>query len=328
MNMPRAWSFLVVMGTRQYGGNVGYDDSPSDIYRYDSDVANHLRVAQGDVAIVRTRDHVKGAAIVEQIIRGEGRKQRLRCPICSATNIKRRVTVSPAWRCKNQHSFDEPERQWDTVSTYEAHYKNTFQPTGSGLTVDQLHKAVIRPSDQMSIKEVDLSRLEDIFMSDPSLTPLLTDYVRRLSPEPEVSQAYDDVRTIIEARRSVLREISLRRGQVQFRNRLVERYGSKCQISGCAFLGLLEVAHINPYARSFDNSARNGLLLRSDIHTLFDLGMILINPDTFTVEIAAGLSGYGYDELNGVSLHLNGTKGPDKEGLRKRWQFFKRVPEV
>jgi hypothetical protein len=179
----------------------------------------------------------------------------------------------------------------------------------------------------MSIKEVDLSRLENFFISDPSLTPLLRDYVRRLSPEPEISQADDDVSTIIEARRIVLREISLRRGQIRFRNRLFERYGSKCQISGCAFPGLLEAAHINPYARSSDNSARNGLLLRSDIHTLFDLGMILINPDTFTVKIEAGLSGCGYDELEGVSLFLNGTNGPDKEALRKRWRFFEGLPE-
>jgi len=326
MTAPRAWSFLVVEGTRQYGGNVGYDDSPSEIYRFDSNVANHLRVAAGDVAIIRTRDHIKGAAIVEKIIAGEGQKERLRCPICSATNIKRRVKATPAWRCKNQHTFDEPERQWDTVSTYEAHYAKTFQPITAGLSVDHLHQAVIRPSDQMSIKEVDLSRLENFFISDLSLTPLLADYARRLSPDREISQVDDDVRSIIEARRIVLREISLRRGQVQFRNRLVERYGSKCQISGCAFPGLLEAAHINTYAQSADNSVRNGLLLRSDIHTLFDLGMILIDPETFTVKIDAGLSGFGYDELEGVSLLLNGTKGPDKEALRKRWRFFKTVP--
>jgi hypothetical protein len=178
----------------------------------------------------------------------------------------------------------------------------------------------------MSIKEVDLSRLENLLLSDPSLTPLLTDYARRLSPESEISQADDDVRTIIEARRIVLREVSLRRGQAQFRNRLLKRYGSKCQISGCAFLGLLEAAHINPYAPSSDNSARNGLLLRSDIHTLFDLGMLIIHPDTFTVKIDAGLSGFGYDEFEGVSLLLNGTNGPDKESLRRRWHFFEPAP--
>ncbi|PYE22642.1 hypothetical protein C8J32_11150 [Rhizobium sp. PP-CC-3A-592] len=79
MTTPRAWSFLVVEGTRQYGGNDGYNDSPSETYHYDTDVANHLQVAEGDVAIIRTRDHVKGVAVIEQIVTGEGRKERREC---------------------------------------------------------------------------------------------------------------------------------------------------------------------------------------------------------------------------------------------------------
>lgn len=322
MTVPRSWSFLVVEGTRQYGGNDGYNDSPTETYRYDSDVANHLQVAEGDLAIIRTRNHVKGVAIIEQIIPGEGQKERLRCPICTATNIKRRAKLLPAWRCKNQHVFDEPERQQDTVSTYEAHYANTFRSGGASLSLDDLQRAVLRPSDQMSIKEIDLSRLEKAFMAVTSLRPLLIGYAKRLSPEPEGSSADEGVGTIIEARRIVLREIAVRRGQVQFRNRLVARYGVRCQISGCAFPGLLEAAHIKPYARSSDNSVRNGLLLRSDLHTLFDLGFLSINPDTLKVKIDVRLRECGYDDFHDAGLFVNGTTGPDRNALRDRWQFF------
>jgi hypothetical protein len=322
MMTPRAWSFLIVEGTRQYGGNDGYNDSPAETYRYDSDVANHLKVAEGDVAIIRTRDHVKGVAVIEQIVPGEGKKERLRCPICSATNIKRRATLQPEWRCKSQHTFDQPKRQWDTVSTYEAHYANTFQSGGAGLSVDDVHRAVIRPSDQMSIKEIDLSRLEKALIAVPLLKPILTGYARRLSPEPERPYEDNEVGTIIEARRTVLREISVRRGQPQFRNRLIARYGMQCQISGSAFPGLVEAAHIRPYAMSSDNSVTNGLLLRSDLHTLFDLGMLLIDPQTLKIKIDARLLGCGYDGFEGAGLILNGTIGPDKNALRDRWQFF------
>ncbi|PYE21567.1 HNH endonuclease, partial [Rhizobium sp. PP-CC-3A-592] len=248
--------------------------------------------------------------------------ERLRCPICSATNIKRRATLLPAWRCKSQHAFDEPLSQWNTISTYEAHYAQTFQPVGASLSVDDLHRAVIRPSDQMSIKEIDLARLEKVFLAVPSLRPILTGYAKRLSLEPKRSHNDDEVGKIIEARRTVLREISVRRGQPQFRNRLIARYGMQCQISGSAFPGLLEAAHIRPYAMSSDNSATNGLLLRSDLHTLFDLGILLINPQTFKVKIDARLLGCGYDDLEDRSLFLNGTIGPDKNALRDRWQFF------
>lgn len=304
--------------------NDGYNDSLGETYRYDSDVANHLRVAEGDVAIIRTPEAVKGAAVIERIVRGEGTKERLRCPICLATNIKRRATLLPAWRCKCGHAFDEPERQWDTVTTYEAHYERTFQPGAAGLSVEDLHRAVIRPSDQMSIKEIDLSRLEKAFMAVPSLRPILTGYAKRLSPEPDRSSRDNDVGKIIEARRTVLREISVRRGQPQFRKRLIARYGMQCQVSGAAFAGLLEAAHIRPYAVSSDNSAANGLLLRSDLHTLFDLGILLIHPQTLKVKIDSRLLGCGYDGLGDRSLFVNGTRGPDRNALRDRWEFFER----
>ena len=43
-------------------------------------------------------------------------------------------------------------------------------------------------------------------------------------------------------------------------------------------LPVLQAAHIRPYALGGEHSLSNGLLLRSDLHTLFDLGYLTVEP--------------------------------------------------
>lgn len=89
--------------------------------------------------------------------------------------------------------------------------------------------------------------------------------------------------TANEGRKKVWRSIALRRGQRQFRDRLLAIYRQRCCVSGTDFDEVLEAAHIQPYSKSGTNSPKNGLLLRSDIHVLFDLFLISIDPSTKTV---------------------------------------------
>jgi len=53
-------------------------------------------------------------------------------------------------------------------------------------------------------------------------------------------------------------------------------------VSGCTLMEIVEAAHIKPHAEQPDDDPANGLLLRADLHTLFDLHLIGIEPDTLT----------------------------------------------
>jgi len=133
-----------------------------------------------------------------------------------------------------------------------------------------------------------------------------------------------DPRNIKEARERVLREINLRRGQLRFRAKLLEAYSRRCAVTGCDCPDVLEAAHILPYRGDNTNHIQNGILLRSDIHTLFDLGKIGINPATHKVIISDSLSGTAYARLKGkkVRLPLQLGSKPNTEVLRKhmgRW---------
>jgi hypothetical protein len=104
-------------------------------------------------------------------------------------------------------------------------------------------------------------------------------------------------------RKRVFREIVHRQGQPAFRRKLISAYGGRCAITDCPVESVLEAAHIVAYNGEQSNIVTNGLLLRADIHTLYDLGLINVNPQ-FVVEIASSVAGTGYDKLNGKKIKL------------------------
>ena len=73
--------------------------------------------------------------------------------------------------------------------------------------------------------------------------------------------------------------VTLRQCQPAFRNALMDAYERRCAITGCTIDAVLEAAHISPYRGIKTNHVTNGLLLRADIHTMFDCGLIKVHGD-------------------------------------------------
>lgn len=125
-------------------------------------------------------------------------------------------------------------------------------------------------------------------------------------------------------RKKRLREIVERRGQPDFRNKLIAAYGGRCAITGCDAVAALEAAHIVPYSGPQSNHVSNGLLLRADIHTLFDLDLVRIDPQALVVDLAPALYSTSYGELAGRAIALpdNDVHRPSHEALSQRRQRF------
>ena len=96
-------------------------------------------------------------------------------------------------------------------------------------------------------------------------------------------------------RARALREVVQQRGQPAFRRALLAAYGERCAITGCDAEDALEAAHIIGYPGPDTQHVSNGLLLRADIHTLFDLGLVAICPDTLRVALVPSLRVDLYD---------------------------------
>jgi hypothetical protein len=111
-----------------------------------------------------------------------------------------------------------------------------------------------------------------------------------------------DPTDVADARKRVTADIIRRRGQPAFRKALMDAYDGACAITGCNLLAVLEAAHVHPYKGDHTNVVSNGLLLRADIHTLFDLGLIAIESETMVVRVSPKLKGTDYEKLDGSPL--------------------------
>jgi putative restriction endonuclease len=104
-----------------------------------------------------------------------------------------------------------------------------------------------------------------------------------------------------DARVMTQRAIRVRQGQGRFRASLLAAYGGRCCITECDVEPALEAAHITPYRGEHTNKVWNGLLLRADIHTLFDLDRLTVLPEG-VVRIAPELQESQYASLDGGAV--------------------------
>jgi putative restriction endonuclease len=101
----------------------------------------------------------------------------------------------------------------------------------------------------------------------------------------------------------------VRLGQGAFRVMVTDAYDRRCAISGEKALPVLQAAHIQPVTEGGLHRLDNGLLLRSDVHTLFDRGYITVTPE-HRIEVAAQRlkddfdNGEPYVPFHGTPIHL------------------------
>lgn len=113
-----------------------------------------------------------------------------------------------------------------------------------------------------------------------------------------------------------------RLGQGAFRIEVTDAYSRRCAITGEKTLPALQAGHIKPYARNGPHEVRNGLLLRSDLHSLFDQGYLTVTLD-HRVEVSRRIreefeNGRHYYALHGERL----TVLPDQESARPAREFL------
>jgi hypothetical protein len=117
--------------------------------------------------------------------------------------------------------------------------------------------------------------------------------------------------------------IRARRGRRALRIRLLRDFGPRCALTGTCVPDLLEVAYILPYPTVDTDAPETAILLRSDLHTLWDLNRIGIEPATRRVYLAKTLEGTTYEQLAGRTLatRLDGS-AVSRRVLKERWRLF------
>jgi predicted restriction endonuclease len=110
----------------------------------------------------------------------------------------------------------------------------------------------------------------------------------------------------------------VRIGQPVFRAHLIKKYGSQCAFSGSAPAEVLEACHLYSYAEIGRHDIEGGLLLRRDLHRLFDQGLLAVEADG-KIDVADPLKSYElYAALHGQRLKVT-TTGGQRDWLALHW---------
>lgn len=131
-----------------------------------------------------------------------------------------------------------------------------------------------------------------VVRANQSTRRVLDRWLRRTSPG-----ATKAARSVKFAERAVTQRL----GQAQFRAEVLRAYGGACSITACTEASVLQAGHITPVAGGGSHAVANSILLRADLHNLFDLGKITVTSD-LKVRVSDDITDSTYRDLNGRAV--------------------------
>lgn len=146
--------------------------------------------------------------------------------------------------------------------------------------------------------------LASYFSSSP-VEKVLFDLLKDVGTEAEADMARLDLNVLTEDQREMVEKlVAMREGQSAFRRALLDVYPS-CAVTGTTLEATLDAAHIAGYKGLQSNDVKNGLILRKDIHKLFDSHLLAIDADG-RVRVAPVVTDPTYRDLDGQKAILPG----------------------
>lgn len=305
-NEPRsAWLLLAVGENRAFGSNDGYEDEPDAHYKWDDTVNNHAKISVGDSVVLWDKRSSIGMSVIESIETAATTKTIYRCRDCGKAHIKARKKKTPRYKCfKCSAEFEQPRTTRKDVKEYMSSHGTAWVDLSGLLSGARLRSLCESPASQLSLRRLDWEAFETA-----------------------VSRAGgSEALTVIEASSKMISgghrtaNVRVRLGQPAFRRNLLAKTGAVCAFTGEAPVDALEAAHLYSYAKVGEHRPHGGLLLRRDLHRLFDLGLIAVNPATLTIDIAPSLATYPtYMQLSGQPLAV-ATTNSQNAWLQEHWR--------
>jgi len=300
----KSW-LLLAKEKRQHGGNEGYEDLPSSSYVWDDTVSHHADLSEGDQILLWDGETLLGVSVIDRIHVGSDKKIRKRCPECKATNIKSRTTKQPLFRCAQSqcgNEFDVPKEESIEVRVYKSDHAARWVELAGEVDGTHLRDACLSPKSQHSIRQMDVTAVGKLIKD--SIPPHKGQQIAR------AQETWGGHRKAW---------VRVRSGQGKFRQLLLAKYDNTCAFSGPGPPEALEACHLRSFAREGEHDSENGLLLRRDLHRLFDDGLIRVNPVTLEIAIALSLTQYKqYSSLDRETVRV-GLTSSQRRWLREHW---------
>ena len=310
--MPGAWLCQSVEPHEYARLRQGYGDQLGHTYSWTSRIAQARNLRAGDIIAIWDKAGMLGMSVIEHIRQGRRFDQVFRCPREACRRIEIRQLSDGRYRCTRCH-YEFPQAQLNEeaveVETFEAEYSAAWTPI-AGVGAAQCRQMARNPRSQHSIRPLDPDRLQRFLQRRGGAL------YRRVAGRAEPLQGGH--------RQQVVRA---RIGQGEFRRRLLVRFDAKCALAGKCHPSALHAAHLYRYAGLGVHHDDGGLLLRADLHSLFDAGLIRIDPNNgWSIWCAAELRGYpDVYALHGRNVRVRLT-ARHKSWLRLHWELGEGPP--
>ncbi len=305
--------------------SVGASYRPTAGYSFGDHTPHHRHVSAHDIFFIRSQTQLLAIGRVQRIEAGSAEKSVQRCPTCGTGQLGFRSTRTNSYRCLYGHEFSQPAASTRNGTEYKAFFGLDYVEISARIESAELRPFELTNSRQLSLRPCDVDGLmRYIVRRDRNAATTLKDWLAARA----LTLADDDAdlaepNDVLDEREHRYLGIRLRRGRKIFRDELVRRYGAQCMISGCATPALIEAAYIQPESVPKFNNPTNGLLLRCDLHTLFDLNLLGIDPDRLVVSIHPDLAASEYKVFNDAPLLVTSGRGPNRRALATRWERFR-----
>lgn len=299
----QAW-LMLTKEIRQHGGNLGYDDSAAEYYSWDDTVPNHAEPKINDKIVIWDGETLIGSSVIQDIKISSAEKPRLRCPNCNMTKIKPRKNTSPKYRCHNpkcRQEFENPINDIISVTTFRSYHADFWYDLHGELDGDKLRSLCEKPKSIHSLRPLIWQEFIDAIGMDFSHNFKV---IEKLASDVSGHKT---------------RKTRVRLGQGKFRKEMLKKFGEVCAFSGLSHVKGLDAAHLYSYAAMGEHHYNGGLLLRKDLHKLFDLGLISVNIENMKINLASSLQKIAqYKALHGTDLKVQISK-ETKIWLEMHW---------
>lgn len=178
-----------------------------------------------------------------------------------------------------------------------------------------------------TVKDKTLDRIIDAVLANGLGVPPQDAVAARVAADldtakrPDADEAFDAL-NLSDERKASLRLVVDRPGQRKFRDAVLAAYPG-CAITGCLEASVLDAAHIRPYKGPRTNVVRNGICLRTDLHRLWDRGLLAVHEVSRRVLLHPQVTDTAYVVLAGtpVGTPAKPEQWPDPEALRLQRQW-------
>jgi hypothetical protein len=233
------------------------------------------------------------------------------------------------WLIRDQYTHRHPS--WSAAAGFPLKYDASNPPYVFLFKIGSRYLA--RLSDERSLKKLAGA---SAFISIPKgIKDAPNDFLSAMGvPTAKLIDAFEaitppsapfDPKNILDGRKKIFAEVFRRQGQQLFRRELLKAYGNRCCMTGCKTIWVLEAAHIVPYRGKATNDVANGLILRSDVHTLFDVGLVTVHPSSRSIVVSKDLGKSAYAKMHGKSLQepIDPKMRPPSTVLDYHFKLFK-----